>query len=92
MEKEKLDFQLSDIPDYVRVNLAIASLDLVQQILRQPGGREMLDRETRRRKLEKGKDKNSIGRSLRHPRWRPSRDREMPLGPGAGPHDRGSPA
>ena len=57
MEKGKLDFQLSDIPDYVRVNLAIASLDLVQQILRQPGGREMLDRETRRRKLEKGKDK-----------------------------------
>lgn len=57
MEKEKLEFQLSDIPDYVRVNLAIASLDLVQQILRQPDGREMLDRETRRRKLEKSKDK-----------------------------------
>lgn len=57
MEKEKLEFQLSDIPDYVRVNLAMASLDLVQQILRQPDGREMLDRETRRRKLEKSKDK-----------------------------------
>ena len=49
MEKEKLEFQLSDIPDYVRVNLAIASLDLVQQILRQPDGREMLDKSEAKR-------------------------------------------
>lgn len=37
----KLDVSL--IPDHVRDELAAATLELVRSILRQPGGREMLD-------------------------------------------------
>jgi hypothetical protein len=37
----KLD--LSSIPDYVREELAAATLEAVENFLRQPGGREFLD-------------------------------------------------
>lgn len=36
----------AEIPDAVRDNLAAATLDLIHSILRQPGGREMLDART----------------------------------------------
>lgn len=35
-----------EIPDSARDNLAAATLDLIHSILRQPGGREMLDART----------------------------------------------
>lgn len=35
-----------EIPDAMRDNLAAATLDLIHSILRQPGGREMLDART----------------------------------------------
>ena len=35
-----------EIPDAARDNLAAATLDLIHSILRQPGGREMLDART----------------------------------------------
>lgn len=47
----KLD--LSSIPDYVREELAAATLEAVENFLRQPGGREMLDARTAARKLRK---------------------------------------
>lgn len=36
----------AEIPDAIRDNLAAATLDLIHSILRQPGGREMLDART----------------------------------------------
>lgn len=44
----KLDVSL--IPDHVSDELAAATLDFVRSILRQPGGREMLDAKTAARK------------------------------------------
>lgn len=35
-----------EIPDAMRDNLAASTLDLIHSILRQPGGREMLDART----------------------------------------------
>lgn len=40
----------AEIPDFVRDNLAAATLDLIHGILRQPGGREALDAKTAARK------------------------------------------
>ena len=40
-DEVKIDVTL--IPDHVRDDLAAATLELVRNILRQPGGREMLD-------------------------------------------------
>ena len=37
------------IPDYMRDKLAAATLDLLRDILRQPGGREALDAKTAER-------------------------------------------
>lgn len=45
-----LEFSPRDIPDYAVRNLAMAAYELTQNILRQPGGREMLDGITVRRK------------------------------------------
>lgn len=47
----EIDFSL--IPDYVREDLAAATYELVQEILSQPGGREMLNARTAARKLRK---------------------------------------
>ena len=49
----------AEIPDFVRDNLAAATLDLIHGILRQPGGREALDAKTAARKAAvaaKGKE------------------------------------
>ena len=47
-----LEFSPRDIPDYAVRNLAVAAYELTQNILRQPGGRGMLDNITARRKSE----------------------------------------
>lgn len=46
----RLDFASQDIPEHVLKIMAMASLDLTEKILREPGGRERLDAETKRRK------------------------------------------
>lgn len=46
----RLDFTPQDIPEHVLKIMAMASLDLTEKILREPGGRERLDAETKRRK------------------------------------------
>lgn len=46
----QLDFAPQDIPEHVLKIMAMASLDLTEKILREPGGQERLDAETRRRK------------------------------------------
>lgn len=46
----QLDFAPQDIPEHVLKIMAMASLDLTEKILREPGGRERLDAETRKRK------------------------------------------
>lgn len=54
----------ASIPDSVRDNLAAATLDLIHSILRQPGGREMLNARTAARHAaaaaKKGADKNGV--------------------------------
>ena len=45
-----LEFTPRDIPDYAVRNLAMAAYELTRSILHQPGGREMLDGITARRK------------------------------------------
>ena len=52
MEKQELRINVSEIPDCVREDLARATLEMVRNILAQPGGREMLDREKERIKLK----------------------------------------
>lgn len=43
-------FTVTDIPDHAVKIAAMAAIELTESILRQPGGREMLDAETERRK------------------------------------------
>ncbi len=52
MQRQEIRFNLSEIPEHVREDLARATLELVKNILNQPGGREKLDRETKRRRLQ----------------------------------------
>ena len=47
----ELKFSPQDIPDHAVKIAALAAVDLTESILRRPGGREMLDRETERRRL-----------------------------------------
>ena len=46
----ELDFCLDDVEKFALPKLHHACIDLVEAILRQPGGRELLDAETARRK------------------------------------------
>lgn len=46
----RLDFTPQDIPEHILKIMAMASCGLTEKILREPGGRERLDAETRRRK------------------------------------------
>lgn len=46
----RLDFAPQDIPEHVLKIMAMASLALTENILREPGGRERLDAETKKRK------------------------------------------
>ena len=46
----RLDFAVTDIPEHAVRIAAMAAIELTESILRQPGGREMLDAETARRK------------------------------------------
>ena len=46
----RLDFAPQDIPEHVLKIVAMASCGLTEKILREPGGRERLDAEIRRRK------------------------------------------
>lgn len=45
----EIHINVDEIPDHVRDRLAASTLDLVRGILRQPGGREALDAQTRAR-------------------------------------------
>jgi len=47
----ELEFSPQDIPDHAVKIAALAAVGLTESILRRPGGREMLDRETERRRL-----------------------------------------
>ena len=47
----ELKFSPQDIPDHAVKIAALAAVELTESILRRPGGREMLDRETERRRL-----------------------------------------
>ena len=47
---DEIHINTAEIPDYVRDNLAAATLDLIHSILRQPGGRAALDARTAARK------------------------------------------
>lgn len=58
-ESPTLEFTPQDIPDYAVRNLAMAAYELTQNILRQPGGREMLDRITSERKAAEAKSSSS---------------------------------
>lgn len=49
----RLDFTAEAIPEYAVKIMATAAIELTESILRQPGGREMLDAETARRKAER---------------------------------------
>ena len=46
----QLDFHASDIPEHAMRIAGMALFEMTERILRQPGGREMLDAETARRK------------------------------------------
>lgn len=52
MQRQEIRLNLSEIPEHVKEDLARASLEMVRNILAQPGGREMLDREKERIKLK----------------------------------------
>lgn len=43
---DEVHIRTEDIPEFMRDNLAAATLDLIHSILRQPGGREALDART----------------------------------------------
>ena len=43
MKKDTIKIDVSSIPDYVRDDLAAATLEFMKWILEQPSGREMLD-------------------------------------------------
>ena len=47
-----LEFSPGDIPDHAVKIAALAAIGLTKSILQRPGGREMLDRETERRRLK----------------------------------------
>lgn len=47
---EHVEIDVTQIPDHVRDSLAKATLEAVQRFLRQPGGRELLEKEAARRK------------------------------------------
>lgn len=51
---DHIEIDVTQSPDHVRDSLAEATLDLLKNILRKPGGREMLDKlkERRREKQE----------------------------------------
>ncbi len=46
----RIDFSAKELPDHAVKLLSMACADLVENILQQPGGRELLDAETARRK------------------------------------------
>ena len=47
---DSLHINVNEIPDYVRAELAAATLDLIRGILRQPGGRAALDERIKAKK------------------------------------------
>ena len=47
---DSIHINVDEIPDYVRDELAAATLDLIRGILRQPGGRAALDERIKAKK------------------------------------------
>lgn len=52
-DPSELHIDVSLIPDHTRDVLAAATLEMVRGILKQPGGREMLDAQTAKRKAQR---------------------------------------
>lgn len=61
-ETDVIHIDTASIPDYVRDVLVAATLDLYRSILRQPGGRAMLDAKTAARKAEQSKKRKELAR------------------------------
>lgn len=53
---DSIHINVDEIPDYVRDELAAATLELIRGILRQPGGREALDERIKVKKQMSDKD------------------------------------
>lgn len=58
---DSIHINVDEIPDHVRDGLAAAVLDMVRNILAQPGGREMLDAKSRERE-ERQSDERTFSR------------------------------
>jgi hypothetical protein len=58
---DSIHINVGEIPDHVRDELAAATLDMVRNILAQPGGREMLDAKTRERKERQSDTRTPLG-------------------------------
>lgn len=58
---DSIHINVGEIPDHVRDELAAAALDMVRNILAQPGGREMLDAKTRERKERQSDTRTPLG-------------------------------
>ena len=65
VDKDQIHIDVNLIPEWTRDRLCAATLDFIKGILRQPGGKEMLDAETARRHAaqaaEKGNKKGPAG-------------------------------
>lgn len=44
-EENRIRIDIDSIPDYVKIELATAALEAVTNFLKQPGGREFLDKQ-----------------------------------------------
>lgn len=53
---DSIHINVDEISDYVRDELAASTLDLIRNILRQPGGREALDARIKAKKQMSDKD------------------------------------
>lgn len=54
---DHVEIDVTQIPDHVRDSLAKATLEFVQNLLRQPGGQELLNAETAKRKAKQEVEK-----------------------------------
>lgn len=61
-----IHINVDEIPDHARDALAESTLELVRSILRQPGGREMLDAKTEERKKRQADENASDRQGAEH--------------------------
>lgn len=60
MQKDIIKIDMGLIPNYVRDDLAAATLEFMKRILEQPGGREMLDTKMTQRAKNRGEVGNIL--------------------------------